>query len=139
MGQSSSSLLLSSADLQNTASASRSVLTLMGEGKTAVSQAAMDAPSMGQAGSSSGGKQQTLFERFKSSKTLSKLKGIMGNVNLMGPIHMIDSLITYAIGVVSGMQDMAQVGVKTCERVMTQMRLVTEVGVGVKTCEHVTA
>lgn len=33
----------------------------------------------------------------------------MGKMQLKTPIHLLDSMITYAIGVISGMQDMAQV------------------------------
>jgi hypothetical protein len=58
-----------------------------------------------------GAKGKTLFDAFKSSKFVGKLGGIMGKLQLKAPIHLIDSMITYAIGVVSGMQDMAQVSV----------------------------
>jgi hypothetical protein len=56
-----------------------------------------------------GGKAKTLFEKFKNSKIVGKLGGVMGKMQLKAPIHLIDSMITYAIGVISGMQDMAQV------------------------------
>lgn len=56
-------------------------------------------------------KGKTLFEKFKSAKLVGKLGGILGKLQLKAPIHLIDSLITYAIGVVAGMQDMAQVRV----------------------------
>ena len=57
-----------------------------------------------------GAKGKTLFEKFKSAKFVGKLGAMMGKLQLKAPIHLIDSMITYAIGVVSGMQDMAQVG-----------------------------
>ena len=57
----------------------------------------------------SGAKEKTLFEKFKGNKMVSRLTKVMGKLNLNAPIHLIDSVITYAIGVISGMQDMAQV------------------------------
>ena len=56
-----------------------------------------------------GQKASTLFEKFKSNKVVGKLGSFMGKLQLRAPIHLVDSMITYAIGVVSGMQDMAQV------------------------------
>ena len=54
-------------------------------------------------------KGSSLFEKFKSSKVMGKLGNLLGKLNMNAPVHLIDSMITYAIGVVSGMQDMAQV------------------------------
>ncbi len=56
-----------------------------------------------------GAKGKTLFDKFKSAKFVGKLGGMLGKLQLKAPVHLIDSMITYAIGVVSGMQDMAQV------------------------------
>ena len=61
------------------------------------------------AASQAGSKTATLFEQFKNSKIVSRLGVAMGTLQLKAPVHLIDILITYAIGVVSGMQDMAQV------------------------------
>jgi hypothetical protein len=56
-----------------------------------------------------GSKASTLFEKFKSSKIVTKIGGAMNKITLKAPIHLLDSMITYAIGVVSGLQDMVQV------------------------------
>jgi hypothetical protein len=63
------------------------------------------------AGRQRGGKTKTMFEKFKNIKIVDRLGGMMGKLQLKAPIHLIDSMITYAIGVISGMQDMAQVRV----------------------------
>jgi len=56
-----------------------------------------------------GTKAKTLFEQFKNNKIVGKLGSLIGKFHMKTPIHLVDSLITYMIGVVSGMQDMAQV------------------------------
>ena len=75
----------------------------MDKAKPRVSRAVQNAMRQG------GSKAATLFETFRKSKVAEKLGSIMGKFQLKAPIHLIDSMITYAIGVVSGMQDMAQV------------------------------
>ena len=61
------------------------------------------------AATQAGSKTATLFEQFKNSKIVGKLGSVMGSLQLKAPVHLIDNMITYAIGVVSGLQDMAQV------------------------------
>jgi hypothetical protein len=61
------------------------------------------------AASQGGSKAKPLFDRFKNAEVVKKLSSVMGKLQLKAPIHLIDSLITYGIGVISGMQDMAQV------------------------------
>jgi hypothetical protein len=56
-----------------------------------------------------GEREKTLFERFRGTQILQKIGSAMGNVYLQPMLHMLDSMLTYSIGVVSGMQDMAQV------------------------------
>ena len=53
----------------------------------------------------------TLFEKFKQSKITKKLGAGIGKFQLKAPVHPINSMIIYAIGVIAGMQDMAQVSV----------------------------
>lgn len=105
MGQSASSVLIAGATGQDAGAKSSRIISLLsspsGGGK--LSAAVQDAPQQ------KGGKMKTLFEKFKGAKFMSKLGNVMGKLQLKAPIHLIDSMITYAIGVVSGMQDMAQV------------------------------
>ncbi len=70
------------------------------------SKASSSAPTSGTKGS---GKSSNLFEKFRKIKIVEKIGKFMQKLQLKAPIHLIDSMITYAIGVVSGMQDMAQV------------------------------
>jgi hypothetical protein len=70
------------------------------------SKASSSAPNSGSKG---GGKSSNLFEKFKKIKIVDKIGKFMQKLQLKAPIHLMDSMITYAIGVVSGMQDMAQV------------------------------
>ncbi len=83
-----------------------------GAGSTKVPDAVRNADTQ------SGGKSKTLFEKFKNIKIVDKLGGMMGKLQLKAPIHLIDSMITYSIGVISGMQDMAQVRVCFVSAVM---------------------
>jgi hypothetical protein len=52
---------------------------------------------------------KSLVDRLKNNKLVSKLGGFLGKLQVAMPVHTIDSFITYTIGVVSGMEDMAQV------------------------------
>jgi hypothetical protein len=106
-GEASSSILISEGgDLKNGAQSQRVVALLNGKGaagKPLVSETVQSSVD------GRGAQKKTLFERFKSSKALARLSGVLGKVNMNVPVHLIDSMITYAIGVISGMQDMAQV------------------------------
>ena len=53
----------------------------------------------------------SFYDMFKKSKVLQKIGRLFSKVNVKAPVHLIDSMITYAIGVVSGLQDMMQVRV----------------------------
>jgi len=114
IGEGASSIAVAGATGQDAGGESARILTLLSGSKMAqassdkggVSDAVRDAPK------SKGGKVKTLFEKFKSAKVFDKLGKVMGKLQLSAPIHLIDSMITYAIGVVSGMQDMAQVSTR---------------------------
>ena len=56
-----------------------------------------------------GSKKKPLFEKFKNAEMVRKLGNVMGKIQLTAPIHALDSMITYLIGVVGGLEDMAQV------------------------------
>jgi hypothetical protein len=59
---------------------------------------------------SRGGKKAgTFFSMFKNTKVVKAIGGVFGKLQIKMPVHMIDSVLTYAIGVVSGMQDLVQV------------------------------
>lgn len=109
-GQAASSIALAGATGADAGPRSQRVLTLLeradarlSTAKPKVSRAVENAAKQGAA------KGKTLFEKFKSAKLVGKLGGVLGKLQLKAPIHLIDSMITYAIGVVAGMQDMAQV------------------------------
>jgi hypothetical protein len=55
---------------------------------------------------------KTFYDAFKDTKVVKKLGGVMSSMQLRMPVHLIDSIITYAIGIVSGLQDMVQVGLR---------------------------
>lgn len=57
----------------------------------------------------SGGKMRPMFDRFKNNDMVKRLGAVMGKVQLTAPVHALDSIITYMMGVVSGLEDMAQV------------------------------
>jgi hypothetical protein len=59
------------------------------------------------AATQAGSKTATLFEQFKIWKIFDTLGSIMGSLQFKAPVCLIDSMITYAIGVVSSLQDMA--------------------------------
>ena len=120
-GQSASSYLLAGSTGTNQGTKSMRILSLL-SGGMGVSGSSTSAATVGKklsemsasaakttANSKLGQKAQTLFEKFKSSKFMNKLGSVLGKLQIKGPIHLIDSLITYLIGVISGMQDMAQV------------------------------
>ena len=114
IGEGASSIAVAGATGQDAGGKSARILTLLSGSKMAqassdkggVSDAVRDAPK------AKGGKVKTLFEKFKSSKVFDKLGKVMGKLQLSALIDLIDSMITYAIGVVSGMQDMAQVSAR---------------------------
>lgn len=107
VGQSASSIMIAGATGQDAGMKSSRIIDLFsgsrGGGAAQMSDAIQDAPRQ------KGGKMQTMFEKFKGAKFVGKLGNMMGKLQLKAPIHLIDSMITYAIGVISGMQDMAQV------------------------------
>ena len=110
MGQGASSIMVAGSTGVDGGKQSQRILSILGRAdgkmdrtKPQVSSAVANALKQG------GAKGKTLFDTFKSSKIGAKLGGIMGKMQLKAPIHLIDSMITYGIGVVSGMQDMAQV------------------------------
>jgi hypothetical protein len=103
-GQSASSFIVAGSTGTDRGKQSSQILTLLSGSKSKkVPSSTRNAATQG------GGKAKTLFEKFKNSKIVGKLGGVMGKMQLKAPIHLIDSMITYAIGVISGMQDMAQV------------------------------
>jgi hypothetical protein len=116
-GQSASSFIVAGSTGSGQGSRSANVLALLGgpkvdgsaSGSGTGSRKVPDAVS--NAGRQRGGKTKTMFEKFKNIKIVDRLGGMMGKLQLKAPIHLIDSMITYAIGVISGMQDMAQVRV----------------------------
>ena len=55
-----------------------------------------------------GSKKKPLFDRLKNNKMLGNLNAVMGRLQLTAPIHAIDSIITYLMGLASGLEDMAQ-------------------------------
>ena len=67
------------------------------------------ATSLKNAASNAGQKMKPIMDRIQNNKLVSKIGSLMGKMQLGTQIHLIDSMITYAIGVVSGMADMAQV------------------------------
>jgi hypothetical protein len=56
-----------------------------------------------------GGKRKPMFDRLQNNNMVKRLGAVMGKVQLTAPIHAIDSTLTYMMGVVSGLEDMAQV------------------------------
>jgi hypothetical protein len=103
-GQSASSFLLGGTeDLQQGSRSARTLTLLGGASFDKIPSSVRNAASQG------AGKAKTLFEKFKDTKIATRLGAVMGKLQLKAPIHLIDSMITYVIGVVSGMQDMAQV------------------------------
>lgn len=56
-----------------------------------------------------GGKKKPMFDRLKNNEMVKKLGGVMGKIQLTAPIHALDSMLTYLMGLVSGLEDMAQV------------------------------
>lgn len=106
MGDAASSILVSGGVGKGQGAQSARILTLLsgnGKVKPLVSKTVQN--SINNAAS----KSSTLFERFKNSKALSRLGNVLGKINMIPAVHLIDSMITYTIGVISGMQDMAQV------------------------------
>lgn len=59
--------------------------------------------------SKTGSKPRPMFERFKNNDMVKKLGSVMGKVQLTAPVHALDAMLTYFMGVVSGLEDMAQV------------------------------
>ena len=56
-----------------------------------------------------GEKPKTMVDRMENNRFVAQLGNLMGSMWLGNQIHFVDSMITYLIGVVSGMSDMAQV------------------------------
>lgn len=50
-----------------------------------------------------------MFERMKNNNLVKKLASAMDSIKLTAPIHALDSMLSYLMGVVSGLEDMAQV------------------------------
>lgn len=67
------------------------------------------ATSIKNAASNAGQKMKPMMDKINNNKLVSRIGSLMGRMQLGTQIHLIDSIITYAIGVVSGMADMAQV------------------------------
>lgn len=88
---------------------SKIVTLLSGSKLQSKAQSEISENALKNAATQGGVKEKTLFEKFKGSKLVGKLGSIMGKMQFKTPVHLLDALITYAIGVVSGMQDMAQV------------------------------
>jgi len=44
-----------------------------------------------------------------NNNMVKRLGNVMGKMKLTAPYHALDSILTYLMGVVSGMEDMAQV------------------------------
>ena len=59
--------------------------------------------------STAGQKVRSMVDRLKNNKLVKKIGTLLSKLQLSMPIHTVDSFITYFIGVISGMQDMAQV------------------------------
>ena len=63
--------------------------------------------SVRKAATQAGSTTATLFEQFKNSKILHKLGTVMGSLQFKAPVHLINSIIIYAIRVLLCLQDMA--------------------------------
>jgi hypothetical protein len=50
-----------------------------------------------------------MFDRLQNNNMVKRLGAVMGKVQLTAPIHAIDSTLTYMMGVVSGLEDIAHV------------------------------
>jgi len=59
--------------------------------------------------SNAGSKKKPLFDRLKNNNIVKRLGNVVGKAKLTAPYHALDSFLTYLMGVVSGMEDMAQV------------------------------
>ncbi len=114
-GQSALSFIVARSTGTAQGSKSASVLALLGgpkvdgasrNGNTG-SRKVLD--SVRNAGKQGGVKTKMLFEKFKNINIVSKIGEKIGKLQLKAPIHSINSMITYTIGVISGIQDMAQV------------------------------
>jgi len=112
-GQSASAYMISGSADPRLGSESAKTLTLLSGSKLSHESGGSHfdkIPSSARNAASQGaGKAKTLFEKFKDTRIATRLGAVMGKLQLKAPIHLIDSMITYVIGVVSGMQDMAQV------------------------------
>jgi hypothetical protein len=69
-----------------------------------MSQSQMNSVSRGGASRS-----KTFYDAFTDTKVVKRIGGLMSKMQLKMPVHLVDSMITYAIGIVSGVQDMVQV------------------------------
>lgn len=99
------SVLIGSTD--TVAQKSAAILQLLNGNKPFSSQGV--AAAIKNAASNVGQKAKPMMDRIRNNKLVSKIGSLMGKLQLGSQIHMIDSIITYLIGVVSGMADMAQV------------------------------
>lgn len=61
------------------------------------------------AAGNAGSKMKPMMDRIKNNRLVSRIGGLIGKLQIASQIHLIDSMITYAIGLISGMADMAQV------------------------------
>jgi hypothetical protein len=125
-GSAAAGLLTEGNSLEKQGAKSKRILTLLGGRNNlqakkiaAKFQPKKIAESVKNADLQSAKKSKTLFEKFGNKKILGKMGGLLGKLQLKMPIHLIDSMITYAIGVVSGMQDMAQVRILYVDLFMT--------------------
>ena len=99
-------------ETENLAGRSSRILQLMTGNKPFSTQAASSAirnAMANAAGSRAGQKAKSLTDRLKNNKLVSRIGSLLGKLQIAMPVHTIDSFITYFIGVISGMQDMAQV------------------------------
>lgn len=56
-----------------------------------------------------GSKAKPIFNQLKNGDMVKKIANVMGKIQLTAPVHAIDAVLTYLMGVVSGLEDMAQV------------------------------
>jgi hypothetical protein len=107
-------------EAENLAGRSSRILQLMTGNKPFSTQAASSAirNAMASASSSRAGQgAKSLTDRLKNNKLVSKIGSLLGKLQIAMPVHTIDSFITYFIGVVSGMEDMAQVICQTQSKI----------------------
>lgn len=121
-GQAGSSFLVSGDTFTEQGAKGSKTVQLLGGSSLSRQRTAANAPKTSTAkvpssATQKGGKDKTLFSKFMDSNVVKKLTGVVQKLQMKTPIHLVDSMITYAIGVVSGLQDMAQVRGGICVRV----------------------